>query len=687
MLLKDIVPRNLIVNTNYDDFAKHTEIVDFDIEDLVDYVENNVDVYYWINLESVWGKIGFVWDEYNVRGHFQSSKIPFTYIPVIPDGQRLKDLKGLLQVFTSGEIHLLKSDWSNVTNANEIINSSKNIKWELNLEGINLTNKVLKLFTYQYPNNGNSTNIKIIGDLSDIYIYIESSGTQFIDLRNAGKFNLIGCFITDYDKREADSKYKKYIVGVNSFVFIVDKNDDLNYSIVDNVLSISSYNAFPNKDINSLNYTNIKYTSTINMVYQDGDNYRYINDDSIYSNVNAYNNNKIFNTLKFTGISIPNDILNVITSKYKNIRVGIYNNVCNAKDIYYLGKGFIFEGNNYSKCPITNYHCDKDIIKLSDSLGRTFKSNTESWIKNKNNFKCSNKYILCVWGSNNMNVYDENLEYNRVYIMPTSNFDCSEIKNLKLYHLFSSFNYDNLKTLTVGNYIFYIPTPNFINGENIYNLTFYDAPNTFPIKDNYNIFADYIDMNIFPNIKVFKYNSSYYTQRLVLTATKIINVYDIILNNFFYEDSVYIYNLYNDYIFNVIPDENNYFRVEYKHSSTDYNADVVKLDITNIADEILQANYIIYRPRNGKYVFCNINISKSNVKRVGNISLSNDYYIYNTNTYLSYVNEDNKNNALNFYKGANNFNIIYISNDNYNILGEDIVNELLNRGFQFNIEV
>lgn len=54
--------RNLTISKTFDDFALDTTRIDFDIEDLVSYCEAVTNVLYWINIESVWGPIGFEWD-------------------------------------------------------------------------------------------------------------------------------------------------------------------------------------------------------------------------------------------------------------------------------------------------------------------------------------------------------------------------------------------------------------------------------------------------------------------------------------------------------------------------------------------------------------------------------------------------------------------------------------------------
>ena len=111
--LKDIKPKNLVLGQVINDFADATTKVNYDVEDLCCYVINNIECYYWINIESIWGPLGFVWDIINDYGHFNFNNIIFNKIPVIPDGHRIKQFNNTFNNIKN-DIEVYKSNWENV---------------------------------------------------------------------------------------------------------------------------------------------------------------------------------------------------------------------------------------------------------------------------------------------------------------------------------------------------------------------------------------------------------------------------------------------------------------------------------------------------------------------------------------------------------------------------------------------
>ena len=107
--------RNLNVVATFEDFSLDTQIVDFDVEDLVDYVTENADVFYWLNIEAIWGRCGFVWDSYENAGHFNNVSIKFNTLPRIPDPNRIKTFRGLFSKLDSGTYYINDNDWENIT--------------------------------------------------------------------------------------------------------------------------------------------------------------------------------------------------------------------------------------------------------------------------------------------------------------------------------------------------------------------------------------------------------------------------------------------------------------------------------------------------------------------------------------------------------------------------------------------
>lgn len=110
MKIEDIKPRNLIVGNVFDDFALSTENIDFDVEDLCSYVISDVTNYYWLNIESIWSRIGFIWDKMDEYGHFSSSNINFTIIPKIPDPHRIQNFHNTFVSLTN-YVRLIDSGW------------------------------------------------------------------------------------------------------------------------------------------------------------------------------------------------------------------------------------------------------------------------------------------------------------------------------------------------------------------------------------------------------------------------------------------------------------------------------------------------------------------------------------------------------------------------------------------------
>ena len=114
--MRKIDNRNLIVVSEFDEFAQATENMDFSVEDLVAYITNISQVFYWLNVESVWGRMGFVWDHLENNkgyGHFVTTQIPFTVIPSLPDGERITEMQQNFLSSTSVNT-ILKSNWANL---------------------------------------------------------------------------------------------------------------------------------------------------------------------------------------------------------------------------------------------------------------------------------------------------------------------------------------------------------------------------------------------------------------------------------------------------------------------------------------------------------------------------------------------------------------------------------------------
>ena len=139
MLLKDIIPKYIVLNKSYDDFAKDTEQIDYETEDFLSQVTDITSVLYTNSLESIWGFLGFIWDEYDVKGHFEATSMSFSIIPQIPDAHRLKEFPdNMFDKINSNTVELLDSNFQNVTKIGRIASTNK--RFILHIESININN-------------------------------------------------------------------------------------------------------------------------------------------------------------------------------------------------------------------------------------------------------------------------------------------------------------------------------------------------------------------------------------------------------------------------------------------------------------------------------------------------------------------------------------------------------------------
>ncbi len=120
--MTNIKNRNLVVKDTFDEFVASVNDIDFDVEDIVGYVTNSARVFYWINVESIWGVIGFTWDSLTDNkgyGHFNKTTMPFTIIPRLPDGERITAFNRTFQNIDADTITLTNSNWENLTSLGE----------------------------------------------------------------------------------------------------------------------------------------------------------------------------------------------------------------------------------------------------------------------------------------------------------------------------------------------------------------------------------------------------------------------------------------------------------------------------------------------------------------------------------------------------------------------------------------
>lgn len=115
MKASDIKTKCLAVVETLDDFSAKLENIDQNTEDYCAYITSLADIYYWLSIETIWGKMGFQWDVLDYRGHFTKTTINYNIIPRVPDGHRMVSTLGLLGNLERDTVIIQKSDWSNLT--------------------------------------------------------------------------------------------------------------------------------------------------------------------------------------------------------------------------------------------------------------------------------------------------------------------------------------------------------------------------------------------------------------------------------------------------------------------------------------------------------------------------------------------------------------------------------------------
>lgn len=179
---KHIDTRNLVVCNTFDEFTNKLEQIDPNVEDIVGYITSLSQVIYGLTVESLWGMLGFTWDntstlegvpynekriehieangdniDYNQKdaawkiahavtkgyGHFNTTTIPFTLIPTIPDGYRITEFRNTFNLIGSGYIEVQKSDWSNLTEINYLIPAGKSINIDITGANLSSNSKVI----------------------------------------------------------------------------------------------------------------------------------------------------------------------------------------------------------------------------------------------------------------------------------------------------------------------------------------------------------------------------------------------------------------------------------------------------------------------------------------------------------------------------------------------------------------
>ena len=206
MKIENIKPKCLVLGEVWDDFAKATDNVDFSQEDLACQVVSVVNVFYWLNTESVWGPMGFTWTKYNSttkkgNGRFNKSNFTFNIIPRVPDSERHTSLNSIFYKINKS-ITFLDSGWSHITEVINLYNKTNNftIIWHIN--SLNQEDTHIKSTYYEHYYFKGCLN-KARVNVNNIDIYLEHKNKLLANITNReNNTNLY--FKNDIDKDTSD---------------------------------------------------------------------------------------------------------------------------------------------------------------------------------------------------------------------------------------------------------------------------------------------------------------------------------------------------------------------------------------------------------------------------------------------------------------------------------------------------
>lgn len=402
MKVLDLKPKYLVLGNKWDDFAKATDDIDFSKEDLCSYVVNLANNFYWLNTESVWGPVGFAWQNYNSttkqgNGQFTTSNLQFNIIARIPDSYRHLSLTNIFNNLNR-ELIFLDSDWTHLSKIFYLAKNNYLIDWHIEFKNNNL--HVINVLDYNkliipYILRGKLSNTNI-NDYANLILIKENKNNLNVNIFSSGannkKFNLDLknidddiIDIRDYVKFERNNNnttiISEYRVSINNFsckhiiIPVVNERyeggyhiylgNDMENGVADEVTYVFDSNLYYHKNIDIINYNYIKAKKFNYINLLNNENYPCI--DVYYFNGDFQDEtpeitNEIIN---FTNISVFKNC-----TFYKKYKYGSL--PCNVK---------IFRDIGY------NYICgnDKDLNDLY-----TFDINTSTFIKNYNNYRIIN---------------------------------------------------------------------------------------------------------------------------------------------------------------------------------------------------------------------------------------------------------------------------------------------------------
>ena len=137
MELEEIKSKNLPVVETYEEFGEKLNEIDYSQEDFAALVTDLTSVLYADSLETIWGFIGFQWDEYNNYGHFNARSFEVGYIPQIPDPERIKKFpSNFISQMNDKEITIGYNEFTNLTEIDYILQDN-NKDVNIYVDGIN----------------------------------------------------------------------------------------------------------------------------------------------------------------------------------------------------------------------------------------------------------------------------------------------------------------------------------------------------------------------------------------------------------------------------------------------------------------------------------------------------------------------------------------------------------------------
>lgn len=186
--------RNLVKVETLDEFSKAIDKVDFTEEDIVGLITSLTNVFYWINIESIWGLMGFTWKTVDDYGVFNKTTIPFNIIPKVPDGERIKQFRNTFNNISSNYIEIQKSNWENLST---LYTPWKNKYVKADLTGANLTqvHDLCYFTSSDIDNPSNIPGVYIKADLSNVSVLSGSNGYLSDGTNSSYKLAVSGKFI------------------------------------------------------------------------------------------------------------------------------------------------------------------------------------------------------------------------------------------------------------------------------------------------------------------------------------------------------------------------------------------------------------------------------------------------------------------------------------------------------------